>query len=253
MTPDNPTTLDHFLDGALALRQPLAGHRSGTDAILLAATVAPMSGNLIDLGSGVGAAGLAVATRLPSVNVTLVEIDPALAGLAAANILENRLGQRARAVICDALSAPARRAVGLADATADIVICNPPWLTPGRARASPDASRALAHVARGEAGVFDWLRATAALLRPDGRMAMIHRADALADLLAACAGRFGDLAILPIHPRADAPAIRVIVAGRKGSRAPTRIFPGLVLHGADGAVTPRADALMRGADGVDLV
>jgi tRNA1(Val) A37 N6-methylase TrmN6 len=253
MTPDDKTTLDHFLGGALALRQPTSGHRSGTDAILLAATVGGASGSLIDLGAGVGAAGLAVAAKLPGVNVTLVEIDPVLADIATDNIARNGLGGRVRAVACDALSAAARRTASLDDATADVVISNPPWLTPGRARISPDARRALAHVARADDGAAGWLRAAAALLRPDGRMAMIHRADALAELLAGCAGRFGDLSVLPVHPRADAPAIRLIVAGRKGSRAPTRLLPGLALHDADGAFTPRAEALMRGAARLDLV
>ena len=251
MTPDVPTTLDHFLGGALTLRQPASGHRSGTDAILLAAAVGGAPDRLIDLGAGAGAAGLAVAMMLPGVHVTLAEIDPDLVELANGNIAQNRLG--ARAVACDVLSAAARRAADLADASADVVISNPPWLTPGRARVSPDARRALAHVARAEDGVVGWRRAAAALLRPDGRVAIIHRADALADLLAGCAGRFGDLSILPIHPRADAPAIRVIVAGRKGSRAPMRLLPGLVLHEADGAFTPRAEALMRGAARLDLV
>ena len=48
-------------------------------------------------------------------DVTLVEIDVALAELATANIQENHLGQRARAIACDALSAAARRAAGLGD------------------------------------------------------------------------------------------------------------------------------------------
>ena len=51
MTPDVPTTLDHFLGGALTLRQPASGHRSGTDAILLAAAVGGAPDRLIDLGA----------------------------------------------------------------------------------------------------------------------------------------------------------------------------------------------------------
>jgi tRNA1(Val) A37 N6-methylase TrmN6 len=53
--------------------------------------------------------------------------------------------------------------------------------------------------------------------------------------------------VAPIHPRADAPARRVIVRARKGSRAPLSIRPGLVLHDDSGAKhTAAAEALLRG-------
>ena len=68
------------------------GHRVGHDAILLAAaTFAHAGEQIIDLGAGVGAAGLAVARRIDGVAVTLVEIDPALAALASENAARNAL------------------------------------------------------------------------------------------------------------------------------------------------------------------
>jgi len=64
-------------------------------------------------------------------------------------------------------------------------------------------------------------------------------------LLEALDGRFGGLQVLPLHPNAWAPALRVIVMGSKGSRAPLALLPGFVLHGADGAFTPQAQAILR--------
>ena len=55
---------------------------------------------------------------------------------------------------------------------------------------------------------------------------MIHRPDALPAIHAALAGRLGDVAVRPIHPRAGEDAIRVLVTGIKGSRAPPRLQPG---------------------------
>jgi tRNA1(Val) A37 N6-methylase TrmN6 len=46
--------------------------------------------------------------------------------------------------------------------------------------------------------------------------------------------RFGDLRVLPLHPRVGEPATRVIVQGIKGSRAPLVLRAGLVLHKPDG-------------------
>src|SRR5229473_3780911 len=75
-------TDDAVLGGRLRLRQPARGHRVGHDAILLAAACPARAGErVVDLGAGVGAAGLALAARVPDATVTLVEIDPELAAL----------------------------------------------------------------------------------------------------------------------------------------------------------------------------
>ena len=58
-------TEDAFLGGQLRLRQPKSGHRAGHDAMLLAAATAARPGDrVVDFGAGVGAAGLAVASRV---------------------------------------------------------------------------------------------------------------------------------------------------------------------------------------------
>ncbi len=59
------TTEDGFLGGQLRLRQPKSGHRAGHDAILLAAATSAQAGHkVVDFGSGVGTAGLALARRV---------------------------------------------------------------------------------------------------------------------------------------------------------------------------------------------
>ena len=92
------TTDDAILGGRLRLVQQRRGHRIGHDAVLLAAATGARSGDhVVDLGAGVGAAGLALAVRVPGVTVTLVERDPALAALSTENIERNGLsGARAR-------------------------------------------------------------------------------------------------------------------------------------------------------------
>jgi tRNA1(Val) A37 N6-methylase TrmN6 len=44
----------------------------------------------------------------------------------------------------------------------------------------------------------------------------------------------------------DRPAIRLLLSGTKGSRAPLTILPPVVLNGPDGRFTPEAEALHRG-------
>jgi tRNA1(Val) A37 N6-methylase TrmN6 len=80
---EHELTEDGFLGGRLRLRQPKSGHRAGHDAMLLAAATAAKPGDrVVDLGAGVGAAGLAVAKRVGALRLALVEIDERLVALA---------------------------------------------------------------------------------------------------------------------------------------------------------------------------
>ena len=241
---------DAWLGGRLTLAQPRRGHRVGSDAALLAAATDLDEGRVVDVGAGVGAVALAILSRHAVARPpTASRSIAALAGISEENAARNGLAGRMRIVCADVFDACARRGVGLADEAADLVVTNPPFFEPGAARASPDPAKARAHVFSGAAGAAPlaaWIRACLALLRPGGRFAMIHRPDALSAIFDAAENRLGAVALLPVHPRVGAPARRLLVSGVKGSRAPLRIAPGLVLHGPDGALTPEADAIHRG-------
>jgi tRNA1(Val) A37 N6-methylase TrmN6 len=242
---------DAVLGGRLVLRQPLRGHRVGHDAILLAAATIAQSGeHAVDLGSGVGGAGLALARRVEGLNVTLVEIDKTLAALAAGNAQRNGLSDRVRAVRLDVESPAADFiAAGLAPGSAACVLMNPPFNV--AQQSSPDRARRLAHAAS-EATLERWLRTAARLLHADGVVTLIWRADDLADVLAALAKDFGAITVLPLHPKPGAAAIRVLVRATKGSRAPLALMPGFMLADADGKPTAAAEAVLRKGEALSL-
>ena len=235
---------DAVLGGRLILRQPLKGHRVGHDAILLAAACSAHPGDcLVDLGSGVGAAGLAVASRIEGLAVTLVEIDPKLAALAHQNAARNGLGERVRAVCLDVAARPAAfAAADLAPAAADQVIMNPPFNA--AQNPSPDRGRRLAHIASHDA-LPRWVRTAARLLRPAGVLTLIWRADGLDATLAALAPSFGAVTLLPVHPKPHAPAIRLLVRAVKASRTPLALLPGFILADDAGRPTAQAEAVLR--------
>jgi tRNA1(Val) A37 N6-methylase TrmN6 len=246
------TSTDAVLGGRLRLRQPLRGHRVGHDAILLAAATAARAGEqAIDLGAGVGGAGLALAARVAGLKVTLVEIDATLSLLAAENATMNGMDDRVRALACDAEDESALAAAGLSPATIDRVLMNPPFHDARRHNVSPDAGRRLAYT--GAPGLLQrWIASAAWLLKPGGVVTLIWRADALDEVLAALPPAFGATVVLPVKPRAGAVPVRVLVRAAKGGTGATAYREALVLNDAQGRPTAAAETVLRGGEALPL-
>jgi len=227
-------TIDAFHFGKFYLVQPATGgHRSGMDAMLLAAMVAG-EGRLkvADLGAGAGAAGLAVASRLPEAEIVLVEKSAEMAAYARKSVAlgENaHIAGRVSVVEADVtLRGKARLAAGLEDEVFDHVIMNPPF-NAAADRRTPDALKADAHAMT--EGLFEsWLRTAGAILKPGGQLSLIARPESIADIMAACGRRFGGLQVTLIHPREGEPAIRILVSAVKGSRARLVFRAPFVMH-----------------------
>lgn len=244
-------TADAFHRGDFWLIQPKGkGHRAGTDAMMLAAAVPlAFNGVLADLGAGAGAAGLAIASRCGGARVVLVERSPEMIAFARRTLDDPRnahLADRVGVLQADAsLAGRAREAAGLGAEAFDFVLMNPPF-NDNTHRASPDALKRAAHVM--DEGLFEaWLRTAAAIVRPGGGFAAIVRPQSLGLLLQALSGRFGAVEIVPIHPRPESLAIRVVLRARRAARAPLSLLPPLALHdGPSHGFSPRADALNNG-------
>ena len=136
-------TVDAFHRGGFHLVQPKGrGHRAGMDAMLLASLVEAKGPiRVADLGAGAGAAGLAVAARLPQACVTLVERSPDMVVYAQKSLAlaqNAALSSRVRVLEADVtLTGRARVAAGLVDDSFDHVIMNPPFNDAGD-RKTPD-------------------------------------------------------------------------------------------------------------------
>lgn len=240
--PELATTDDTLLDGRIHLRQPARGYRAAIDPLLLAGAVpARGAARILDLGCGAGAGALALAARLPLARVSGVELDPGMAGLFAENIRINGLAGRLVSIAGDVLAL----APDLRDGRFDHAMMNPPYLEARGGTPPPDPCKRRACV-EGRARLADWIEAGLAGIRRKGTLTLIHRAERLDDIIACLHGRAGGVIVYPLWPRKGAPANRVIVSARKGVRSPARLSPGLVLHRADGAFTPEAEAILRG-------
>lgn len=244
------TRIDGFLDGRLRIEQPLQGYRAGADAVMLAAACPARAGEkVIEPGCGAGVASLCLARRVPDAMLTGIELQPDYAGLARANAGRNAVDMRV--IEADLFDLPA----GLRDESFDCAILNPPYFTCADP-ASPVAGRDVAR--RESRPVAAWIDAALRRLHPGGRLVLIHRAERLADLLAAVAHRAGSVRILPLASRRDRPAGRLILGAVKGAKGPLSLLPPLILHEADRHLhngedqTPEARAILRNAAAINL-
>jgi len=234
-----PVSEDRLLGGRLRLSQPVEGYRVAIDPVMLAAAVPAGPGQLVlDLGCGVGAAGLCLLERKPDLMVTGLEIQPELAALARANAAANQRQDAFRVVVGALEDGPLKPGF-------DHVMTNPPFDPPGRGTAPAGPIKAQANV-EGRLDLAGWIKAACKLLVPGGRLTLIQRAERLDDILASLRGRgMGEVRVLPLWPKSGRPASRVIVTARKGSRARLELLPGLVLHREDGKYTEAAEAILR--------
>ena len=232
-------TEDGLLGGRVRIRQPARGYRVNVDTLLLAAAVEVRDGTrLMEAGCGVGAALIAVAVRNENISLLGVERETNIAQVARENVALNAMTPRIEIATGDALDKHANYGVF------DGVFLNPPFDSEHEGRA-PAAARRHAHVS--DVSIDQWIAALADRLKGGAALTLIHRAETLSEILAALEGRLGGPEIIPIRPRAEAPAKRVIVRARKGSRAPLKLLKGLDLHDPSGAkYAPETDAILRG-------
>lgn len=234
-------THDRFLDGAVTVVQPAHGYRAGMDAVLLAASLSAKDGeSLIEAGCGAGAALLCAAHRLPAARLTGVERDAGALALAEQGIASNGFGGRVSLRAHDVGDRPAEM-----ENAFDQSFSNPPFFEPGAVRA-PAEGRKAAYLA--ETPLKAWVLFMHHVTRPGGRITLIHRAAALADLLEILVSRTGEIEVLPIRPAPGAPAGRVLVRARKGlRRGPVTLYDGLALHDvAGGPASARAAGALKG-------
>jgi len=245
-------TQDALFGGSLVLFQPQrgSGYRTNVDALLLAgfaarppAATRGASGRArpaarpatvaFDLGSGVGAVGLALLRFGAVRRVVFVEIDELPAAMARRNLDANGWTDRGEVVRADVRDvARARRG------EATLVVCNPPYIAPGKGRTNAIEARART----GDLPMF--AKAARQVAGKRARVCFVYPAHELATLLATLAAEgLHAKRMRFVHATPEAPARVVLVevqAGRPGGLA---VVPPLVERAARG-YTPEMEALL---------
>lgn len=245
---DVATTADSLLGGKVVFYQPAEGYRAAIDPVLLAAAVPARPGDhILDLGAGAGAASLCLARRVPECRVTGLELDPAMVSLARTNAAENGFSERLAFAVGNVAAPPAE----FRRDSFDAVMTNPPFRAEGSGTPSPNDGKQRANE-EGEADLRLWFATALDLLKPKGAIVLVHRADRLDQILALLHGKAGEIAVLPLWPKAGKPAKRVILRARKGIKTGATMLPGLTLHEADGKYTRAAETVLRDGEALGM-
>lgn len=235
------------LNKTIRLLQPVDGFRTSLDSVMLAAACPAQGGDhILDLGCGVGGAGLCVLRRVPGTKLTGIDIQADHIDLALRNAALNSMNSRTAFHPQNILDYVKLIKQENTPPAFDHVILNPPYLEDGTHTPSPRPAKAAAHAHQKEVSLQDWLDAGFYALKSGGSLTIIHRADQSDKIIQGLGKRFGALEIIPLWPRTGQEAKRVIIRARKDRKSPARLHPGLVLHLENGDYTPEADAILRG-------
>ncbi len=237
----------YVLGKQLELFQPVHGFKTSLDSVMLAAAcLAGAHDHVLDMGCGVGSAGLCVLSRIQNARLTGVEIQNHHYALAIKNASHNQMDARADFVCADIRNFEAPRF--------DHIICNPPYMEAGHHLVSPYAEKAQAHGHQDtELTLQDWMVAGHRLLKSGGSFTIIHRADMADKIIAHLHGpkrgrRFGAMEIIPLWPKTGRVPKRVIIRAIKDRQSPALIHTGITLHNDDGRYTVQAERILRGSD-----
>ena len=254
----------YVLNKRLKLLHTEKGFKTSIDSVLLAAACKVKAGeHILDLGCGVGGAGLCVLSRVSNVHLTGVEIQEDHAQLARRNAEINLFQNYAEFIHADIRTYRNEKAF-------DHVICNPPYLDAGAHLRSPSKEKATAMgglpptsscdlIAGSQEGgkdpsvkskddsVFlkDWVDCAHFCLKSNGTLTMIHRADKVDRIILAMGKRFGAIEIIPLWPKRGEQAKRVIVRAIKDRKSPATLHAGLILHQNHGEYTEAADKILK--------
>jgi len=232
---NNNERVDYLFDTDLKIIQSSDLFPFSLDSVLLARFVyVPIQrGRLVDLCAGNGVISFLLSARTKG-KLTGVEIQPEVCALAERGALLNHLEERVDFLCEDAKHIDEKIGRG----TCDVVTCNPPYFTIDAAR-DMKINRHLA-IARHELLIklADVLAVSARLLKPGGKLALVHRPERLVDILEGMrAEGIEPKKMQFVHPHRHKPANMVLVEGTKGGRPGLAALTPIVVYHPDGRYT----------------
>jgi tRNA1(Val) A37 N6-methylase TrmN6 len=214
------------------------------DAVLLAKfTYVPIKrGSILDLCTGNGVIPLLLSRRSQA-QITGVEIQDRLYDMAIRNVSLNKLEKQLHMIHGDLKDMPKQ----LGNGKFDVVTCNPPYFpTPNKEELNVNEHLA---IARHEiyCTLEDVISSCAKLVRPGGKVSIVHRPGRLVDIIALFRKyRLEPKRLQFVHPKQGKDANTLLIEGIRDGSPDLKLLPPLYVYDENGNYTPEIDEILYG-------
>ncbi|MGM9551764.1 MAG: tRNA1(Val) (adenine(37)-N6)-methyltransferase [Clostridia bacterium] len=217
--------------GGYKIIQTKQGFCFGSDAVLLSKFASFKKGQrVLDMCTGTGIIPVLIWALNDLDMIDAVEIMPDVSSMAQRTMLLNNLGDK---IIVKNLDLKDCEKV-YGKRVFDAVTCNPPYMNQGGGLVNPNDYLA---VARHEihCTLEDVIRVASVVLKPQGKLFMVHRADRLCDVITL----FRKYKIEPkrlsmVHPNSSSAPKLILIEGSLYGKAQLKITPPVYMYDDDG-------------------
>ena len=226
--------LDDLQRNGLKIIQKTDGFCFGMDAVLLSGFAQVKPGEtVLDLGTGTGIIPLLLSAKTEGKRFVGLEIQEAVAEMAERSVAFNELENKIQIMRGDIKEAS--RIFG--SASFDVVTANPPYMNDAHGLKNPTEVKA---ISRHEVlcTLEDVIREGTKVLKPGGRMYMVHRPHRLMEIL----GTMKSCKLEPkrmkfVHPFQDRDANMVLIEAVRGGGSWMKVEPPVIVYESPGVYT----------------
>lgn len=226
--------IDDLQRNGYQIIQKQNGFCFGMDAVLLSgfANVKPGE-RAVDLGTGTGIIPILLEAKYDGIHYTGLEIQEEVADMARRSVALNHLEDKISIVTGDIKEAS--RLFGAA--SFDVVTSNPPYMNDAHGLKNPDLPKA---IARHEVlcTLDDVTREASRLLKPGGRLYMVHRPHRLIEIITSLKN-YGmePKRMKMVHPFVDREANMVLIEAVRGGKSMIKVEAPIIVYKEQGVYT----------------
>ena len=206
----------------------------GMDAVLLSGFTTIKKGEkVLDLGTGTGIIPILLEAKTEGEEFIGLEIQEESADMAKRSVALNGLQEKVKIVTGDIKEASSIFGKGVFE----VVTTNPPYMNDMHGIKNPDMPKA---IARHEVlcTLEDVVREGAAVLKPNGRMYMVHRPHRLIEIIEVMKKyKLEPKRIKFVHPFVDKEANMVLIEALKGGKSMVKVEKPLIVYKEQGVYT----------------
>jgi len=207
----------------------------GMDAVLLSGFAVVKDGaRVLDLGTGTGIIPLLLEAKTGAAHLTGLEIQADSADMARRSVALNGLEEK-----IDIVTGDIREAGSIFGAASfDVITCNPPYMIGQHGLKNPEDAKA---IARHEIScTFEDVAAqTAKLLKPGGKLFLVHRPFRLAEIMTTLTKyKLEPKRMRLVHPFVDKEPNMVLLEAARGGRPRMTVERPLIVYRKPGVYMP---------------